>query len=181
MKRQRKSLTPYSLNVTSLFCNEKCGIIDTPNDVVGWPVLNSLPAPIDSDNDGMADEWETTCGLNPDVNDNNKLNADGYTALEVYLNSLAGEKMSSDFTYSSIKNISISPAAQFNSSTRLLIVDECMIGAKVEVFSLDSRRIASKRINSKYTFFDELPHGVFVMRIRPKFSFPVTLKILNRD
>jgi hypothetical protein len=32
-----------------------------------WPVLKSLPAPADTDKDGMPDEWEKKNGLN--VND----------------------------------------------------------------------------------------------------------------
>ena len=52
-----------------------------------WPALNSLPAPTDSDHDGMPDSWETDNGLNPasdaDRNDYN-LHAE-YTNLEVYL------------------------------------------------------------------------------------------------
>jgi pectate lyase len=64
-------------------------IIDSQNDVGGWPMLNSLPAPVDSDHDGIPDEWETAHGLNPnDPEDANKKNNYGYTILEVYLNSL---------------------------------------------------------------------------------------------
>jgi len=66
-----------------------CGIIDTQHDVGGWPVLKSVPAPVDSDHDGMPDQWEDTHGLdrnNPD--DRNRLADDGYTMLEKYLNSI---------------------------------------------------------------------------------------------
>jgi pectate lyase len=68
------------------------GIIDSQNDVGGWPVLNSSPAPLDSDHDGMPDEWEEKNGLNPeDSSDRNRTNKDGYTMLEVYINSLVGQ------------------------------------------------------------------------------------------
>ncbi len=68
----------------------KCGIIDSQEDVGGWPELKSLPAPIDSDHDGMPDKWEVANGLNKgDPEDRNKVAADGYTMLEVYLNSLS--------------------------------------------------------------------------------------------
>jgi hypothetical protein len=65
------------------------GIIDTPTNVEGWPVLNSLPAPPDNDHDGMPDAWESSNGLDPNTAvDRNIVGADGYTMLEKYLNSL---------------------------------------------------------------------------------------------
>lgn len=67
----------------------KSGIIDSQDDVGGWPVLESLPAPADSDHDGMPDAWELENGLDPDnAEDRNELAADGYTMLENYLNGL---------------------------------------------------------------------------------------------
>jgi len=65
-------------------------IIDSQAAVGGWPVLNSTPAPTDTDQDGMPDYWETTLGLNPLVaGNNNDRDGDGYTDLEEYLNWLA--------------------------------------------------------------------------------------------
>ena len=63
---------------------------DSQDDVGGWPVLKSLPAPADRDKDGMADRWETANGLNPaDPKDRNgDRDADGYSNLEEYINSL---------------------------------------------------------------------------------------------
>lgn len=65
--------------------------ISTTGDLADpWPTLNSLPAPTDTDHDGMPDAWETSHGLNPtNAADRNgyTLNAD-YTNLEVYLNSM---------------------------------------------------------------------------------------------
>lgn len=74
------------------------GIIDTQDDNKPanastdwdpWPVLASTTAPSDTDLDGMPDAWETANGLNPnDASDRNTTNTDGYTMLEVYMNSL---------------------------------------------------------------------------------------------
>ena len=75
------------LNGTAKYGNN--GIIDNPSDVGGWPVLKSEPAPIDTDHDGMPDDWEDENGLeksNPD--DRNNVSSDGYTMLEIYLNSI---------------------------------------------------------------------------------------------
>lgn len=54
-----------------------------------WPLLNSLPAPVDDDHDGMPNEWELTNMLNPnDASDRNVIGDNGYTRLEEYLNSI---------------------------------------------------------------------------------------------
>ncbi len=68
-------------------------IIDDPREVGGWPVLAGPPPPIDSDGDGMPDEWEVAHGLNPhDAADRNAdRTGDGYTNLEKYLDSLVVE------------------------------------------------------------------------------------------
>ena len=63
---------------------------DSQDEVGGWPTLKSLPAPTDSDKDGMPDDWETANGLNPnDAEDRNEdRDSDGFTNLEEYINSL---------------------------------------------------------------------------------------------
>lgn len=55
-----------------------------------WPALKSLPAPPDTDKDGMPDEWEKKNGLNPtDATDAKKETLHKfYTNIEVYINSL---------------------------------------------------------------------------------------------
>jgi pectate lyase len=60
--------------------------------VRGWPVLNSTTSPPDSDDDGIANYFETALGWNPNVTNHNHLNADGYTDLEWYLNWLAAPR-----------------------------------------------------------------------------------------
>ncbi len=55
-----------------------------------FPTFQNLLAPIDTDNDGMPDNWENANGLNPSVADNNTIMASGYTAIEEYINELAG-------------------------------------------------------------------------------------------
>jgi pectate lyase len=66
------------------------GIIDSQKDVGGWPELRSLPAPQDSDRDGMPDAWEKKHGLdaNHPADRNSDRDHDGYTNLEEYLNSI---------------------------------------------------------------------------------------------
>jgi pectinesterase len=63
------------------------GIIDSQDEVGGWPSLVTTAALPDSDQDGMPDYWELRRGLNPlDPTDRNSVNVNGYTNLENYLN-----------------------------------------------------------------------------------------------
>ncbi|MFV0536672.1 MAG: hypothetical protein ACK5M3_04780 [Dysgonomonas sp.] len=70
--------------------NNGIGIIDSQTDVGGWPDLKQGIYPLDSDGDGIPDEWEIKNGLNPHSNADSreyKLSKE-YTNVEVYLNSL---------------------------------------------------------------------------------------------
>ncbi len=65
------------------------GIIDSQEEVGGWPELETEKAPKDSDNDGMPDEWEIAHNLNPGKADDAACNLhEGYTNLEMYFNEL---------------------------------------------------------------------------------------------
>ncbi|MEJ7739744.1 MAG: pectinesterase family protein [Chitinophagaceae bacterium] len=57
--------------------------------VNAWPALSSTLPPADDDHNGMPNGWEISQGLNPnDAGDRNGYNADGYTNLERYLNTI---------------------------------------------------------------------------------------------
>jgi pectate lyase len=79
----------------STFSGGRKGIIDSPEDVGGWPLLKQIELPVDSDMDGMPDSWEKTNMLNPnDPADANAFTLNTkYTNLEVYLNSLVEHLM----------------------------------------------------------------------------------------
>ena len=64
-------------------------IINDEKEVGGWPNYDSGEPPVCSANDGIPDEWKKAHGLSlNDPNVANAVNAEGYTELEVYLNSL---------------------------------------------------------------------------------------------
>ncbi len=71
-------------------------IIDSQEQVGGWPALKSKAAPFDRDDDGMPDSWERRHGLNPHdpADASTDKNKDGYTNLEEYLNSTNPNKAS---------------------------------------------------------------------------------------
>jgi pectate lyase len=68
-------------------------IINSPEDVGGYPRMQNGEAPKDSDSDGIPDEWEKAHGLNPqDPSDASRpRTGTGYTNLEEYLHSLGGQ------------------------------------------------------------------------------------------
>ena len=91
MRETQNGTAEYTGSVTKVK-----GIIDSQNDVGGWPTLSSATAPLDSDKDGMPNDWETANGLNPNSNDANQYTIDPYkyyNTLEVYINSLVQDIM----------------------------------------------------------------------------------------
>lgn len=76
------------------------GLIDSQNDVGGWPEYKTYNSYIDSDSDGIPDGWleENYPGKKASEPDSN-----GYTYLEVYLNSLVDHLMGMDSTQTNSK------------------------------------------------------------------------------
>jgi autotransporter-associated beta strand protein len=68
-----------------------------------WPApLSSPPKPTDTDNDGIPDTWESSHGLNPNLNtDWKNIGLTGYTRLEEYVNELATPHANKIWTASS--------------------------------------------------------------------------------
>ena len=95
------SATSYVKDGKTYSCTPIWGRIDLVSDVNGYTEENfgtgSRDAGFDSDNDGMADAWETANGLNPnDASDAKTYTLDSkgwYTNLEVYCNALVEDIM----------------------------------------------------------------------------------------
>ncbi|MFG6685816.1 pectinesterase family protein [Mariniflexile sp. HNIBRBA6329] len=69
--------------------NYKNGIIDSQENVGGWPILKSENSKNDLDEDGVPDDWEKEAKLDPKTNDAHLNTLDKtYTNIEVYSNSL---------------------------------------------------------------------------------------------
>ncbi|MCW3787980.1 pectate lyase family protein [Plebeiibacterium sediminum] len=77
------------------------GIIDSQDDTKpegagddwsAWPDLDAGTPLVDTDNDGMPDQWETDNGLDPKVKDHKGRNlSTAYDNIEVYINSLVSD------------------------------------------------------------------------------------------
>ena len=68
-------------------------IIDSPDDVGGYPGLAPGTPPVDTDHDGMPDAWETNLGLDPNdsADGNRDRDGDGRTNIEEYLHFFSEE------------------------------------------------------------------------------------------
>lgn len=62
-------------------------IINKRRSIFNWPHYTSLPPKVDSDNDGMPDEWEKYYHLNNNSDESSlDMDDDGYTNIEEYIN-----------------------------------------------------------------------------------------------
>ena len=78
---------------------KKQGWIDSPHDAEGFYAYTVVAPLLDTDLDGMPDEWESANGCDPNVPDNNTLHASGYTMLEMYLDYAMTHKQPMDDGY----------------------------------------------------------------------------------
>jgi len=78
---------PVDRRIVEHVKNRNGTIVDSQEEVGGWPKYRSGKAERDNDADGMPDEWEKRHGLAPNRSDNNGDNdKDGYTNIEEFLN-----------------------------------------------------------------------------------------------
>lgn len=176
-----------ALNGTTTYTGSKGGtkgLIDTQTDVGGWPVYNSTVAPVDTDIDGIPDGW---LDLNFAGKKATDLNQEGYTYLEVYLNSLVAgitEEQSKDALISSVEKpiISISePKAYFDKITGGVSILSPKEIVEVSVFSIDGRRYKSIKTEKVTTMFIEmsgLKYGVYLIKLDYSDGNSGTVKVI---
>lgn len=159
-----------------------CGMIDSQEDVGGWPELRSEPAPLDTDGDGMPDEWEVKYGLDPQTPDNNRLNADGYTALEVYINSLAKESMNTNFSGASVESLEADSkvlTALWCSETSELSFSSDALGATLSLYSLSGAQVYQMEIDNTLVDLSFLSKGTYVVKVAKEGVKPVSTLIIR--
>ena len=126
----------------------------------------------------MPDEWEKEHGLNAnDASDRNKKNADGYTALEVYINGLMGEVLDDDFTSGITQAVTEKPVINYNSSNNTLTVSSNAIGATLRIFTTDGKQLSQTRITSEKTHLNNLPNGMVLLYVSGSNLCPRILKV----
>lgn len=152
----------------------KNGIIDTQSAVGGWPELNSSEAPIDTDQDGMPDTWETANSLDPaDAADAKLKTVDGiYTNIEVYINSLVAAIVDDQNAGGSIETSSPQVLlkkndliAYYNRSLQAIIVkNDCKL-IRIKIFSLTGAMVKTYELNQNRAQLDvsSVRKGVYIV------------------
>lgn len=152
------------------------GLIDTQSAVGGWPVLESLPAPDDTDEDGMPDEWETANSLNPnDPSDAQLKTVDGlYPNVEVYINSLVADIVAAqneDGVLVEVKKLTANSGEIglfFNNATQQLVVDHTSPINEVWIYNTNGQLLINKSVNlsGNMITLNNLKTGVYIARVK---------------
>jgi pectate lyase len=109
---------------------------------VAWPTLSCGPAPVDTDHDGMPDDYEITNGLDLlNAADRQGIATNGYTNLENYLNGLVAVVSATKPTGALAQPLNVYP----NPASELLTVEHPRASAEasVTVYNFVGQRVAS--------------------------------------
>ena len=185
VRETKYGTTTYIGSISSDAANYP-GLIDRPEDVMpsgatsAWPELSDRNINkadlIDTDGDGIPDTWETANGLNPNDATDGKaitLSKEGYTNLEVYLNSLVeditnkqndvksdhnGNNDNDDFdTYVYVTPSTLVSAFNIASSGTVLILDEGVYTNKISIPSNRAIKIkGDEGANVRLNFTSEI-------------------------
>ena len=161
------------LNGTFTYTGSKTGykgIIDTQTDVGGWPEYKSATPPADSNSDGIPDNWLET---NFPGKTANQINEDGYTYLEVYLNSLVADITYNQYLEASdptgmndvIYNSDIVKVSFIRSGNFINISSESMI-QKVSIYDISGKMVMERVINHSNATINStiLPKGIYIVK-----------------
>ncbi len=157
----------------------KNGIIDTQDAVGGWPVLESLDAPADSDDDGMPDDWETANNLSPFDNSDAQLKSvDGvYPNIEVYINSLVTEIVAAQNEggiSTGINEIPVNKPAEenikmyFNNAEHKLVVSHSERVRNVRIYNITGQMLMSRKFDQNELNIDtsSLQRGIYIVSVK---------------
>jgi hypothetical protein len=155
------------------------GIINSQDEVGGWPVYASASPPADTDSDGMPDTWESARGLDPnDGSDANgtDLSTEDYTNIEVYINGLAESGPGTDIIpvkTSSNALISNHPNP-FNRETTIAVgYWPFAIGlASINIHNINGKLVKKLKTNGQQLTAGiiwnaaDLPSGIYFLRLK---------------
>nr|WP_321452508.1 T9SS type A sorting domain-containing protein [uncultured Carboxylicivirga sp.] len=151
------------------------GLIDTQATVGGWPTLNTYDVPLDTDQDGIPDEWELANGLNPNDSSDGASNTldSNYTNLEVYLNGLVSEIVEKQNEGGVSTDIDIPKTSSkkllvyISEGGRVLNLSHPHPIQKVEIFNMNGQLVYQKKSNriSEQISLSGFMKGIYVVRV----------------
>lgn len=150
---------------TALYGNN--GIIDVPSDAEDFIMYDTFDLVVDDDKDGMDDAWELANGLDPKNPEDRNLKTElGYTALEVYLNSLVGEGIKHDFSPVGLQDDLVDQKLRLLSSVveneLQILGDEELLGAYI--YSATGTKVLSSNLEATRTIsIDSLTSGYYLV------------------
>ncbi len=133
------------------------GIIDSQDNVGGYPEYASAQAPADTDNDGMADEWEAEEG----VDDPNGYDlSDDYTNLEMYLQDII-DRTAAVTAPRSDKRLT----SWYDATARALTFSAPVAVTEMSLYNMAGLHVASYTLRQQAStcFLPELPRGVYLV------------------
>jgi hypothetical protein len=159
----------------------KQGIIDKSYNVEGYLTYPSIDTPADNDMDGMADEWENQHGLDTNNSeDRNLYTVDGYTALEVYLNSLMGEIINPVFI-TAVKNTFVSNTNIYPSVVDdKIFVSGTVLIKTINIYSITGSYVYSSLVVDNTIDVSKLEKGFYFLRIVENDNNSVCFKFIKK-
>lgn len=158
------------------------GFINTQDDVKAgisgnespWPTLVQTEAPVDTDGDGMPDAWETEQGLDPtDATDGNIRNEEGYTNLEVYLNSLVANITNAQNEGGTTEGY-VEYATEEDITGALTIPTDALNLEKAEIIIDPSGKNAAKVLNNSFDSFSHNDQAIFLLNSKEAGTYTFT-------
>lgn len=157
-------------------------IIDSQNEVGGWPVYVSETAPLDTDQDGMPDNWEDEKGLdknNPDDR-NGFLNNDEFTNLEIYLAELVGKDIGTAIKniYAAESSVSVYP----NPFTNEIKISSNELISKADLYDFSGRKQLSVSDEKGITSIpvNDLKSGCYLLKTHSIKGNTICTKVIKK-
>ena len=152
--------------------------------------MNSLPAPIDTDADGMPDAWEDTKGLNKaNPSDAQLTTVDGiYPNVEIYLNSLVAsitENELKDGLYTAAQAIqkAVDPVKIYlDNSLGLLLISHQQTFNCIKIYSITGAVMKMKNCNGNREELqvNDLSAGLYIVSVSDNKGEVYSEKIVKR-
>lgn len=146
---------------------------------IGTIEAENTNAPVDTDMDGIPDEWESSHGLNPnDKSDASKISTDetksycGYTNVEIYANDLLGEWTESTITLTPSENPVVSIGLTGNS----ISAEDAFAEGYVLYKGLENTYTVTTQISGTYSEYKVLLNDKVIAENTNEFTIPADTK-----